>query len=41
MGKGPCGPSSEIFFDKGVDYDSREADLLIVEDIDNDRYVEI
>jgi len=41
MGKGPCGPSSEIFFDKGVDYDSRDADLLIVEDIDNDRYVEI
>ena len=41
MGKGPCGPSSEIFFDKGSEYDSREAKELILNDIENDRYVEI
>lgn len=41
MGKGPCGPSTEIFFDKGFEYDSRTAKELIEKDIENDRYVEI
>ncbi len=41
MGKGPCGPSSEIFFDKGDKYDSRTAKELIEPDLENDRYVEI
>ncbi len=41
MGKGPSGPSSEIFFDKGIEYDSRSAKKLIENDIENDRYVEI
>ncbi len=41
MGKGPCGPSSEIFFDKGEKYDHRTAKELIEPDLENDRYVEI
>ncbi len=41
IGKGPSGPSTEIFFDRGVEYDSREANLLIPDDIENDRFVEI
>lgn len=41
MGKGPCGPSSEIFFDKGEKFDSRLAKELIKLDLENDRYVEI
>ncbi len=41
LGQGPCGPSSEIFFDKGVEYDSRTAKELIEPDLENDRYVEI
>ncbi|NQX83517.1 MAG: alanine--tRNA ligase, partial [Mycoplasmataceae bacterium] len=41
MGKGPCGPSSEIFFDKGSEYDSRTAKELIRSDLENDRYIEI
>ncbi len=41
MGKGPCGPATEIFFDKGEKYDSGSAKELIELDIENDRYVEI
>jgi len=41
MGKGPSGPSSEIFFDRGEKYDSRSAKELIEPDLENDRYVEI
>ncbi|BDU67627.1 MAG: alanine--tRNA ligase [Candidatus Tyloplasma litorale] len=41
MGKGPCGPSTEIFFDNGKKYDSRLAEELIGKDIENDRYIEI
>ncbi len=41
LGQGPCGPSSEIFFDKGVEYDSRTAKELIEPDLENDRYIEI
>ncbi len=41
MGVGPSGPSTEIFFDKGEKYDSRDGVLLIGEDIENDRFVEI
>ncbi len=41
LGQGPCGPSSEIFFDKGAEYDSRTAKELIEPDLENDRYIEI
>jgi alanyl-tRNA synthetase len=40
IGPGPCGPDTEIFYDRGPAYDERGVELLI-EDIDNERYVEI
>lgn len=40
IGPGPCGPDSEIFFDRGEEYDKRGPEL-IENDIDNDRYIEI
>ncbi|MBN0970932.1 alanine--tRNA ligase [Mycoplasma phocoeninasale] len=40
VGQGPCGPDTEIFFDRGEKYDKRGIELLI-NDIENDRYVEI
>ena len=42
IGSGPCGPDSEIFFDRGKDYD-KDGDALekFREDLDQERYVEI
>ena len=40
IGPGPCGPDSEIFFDRGEEYDERGPEL-IEKEIDNDRYIEI
>lgn len=40
IGPGPCGPDSEIFFDRGEEYDKRGPEL-IRDEIDNDRYIEI
>ncbi|MBQ6477285.1 MAG: alanine--tRNA ligase [Bacilli bacterium] len=43
IGEGPCGPDSEIFFDRGEKYDTPEKDALkkFKNDEDQERYVEI
>ena len=42
IGEGPCGPDSEIFFDRGEKYDENHNALqLLKEDKDQERYVEI
>ena len=42
IGSGPCGPDSEIFFDRGEVYD-KDGDALerFREDLDQERYIEI
>lgn len=42
IGEGPCGPNTEVFFDRGDRYDPEHIGLrLLKEDLDNDRYIEI
>lgn len=40
IGEGPCGPDTEIFYDRGDAYDKRGVELL-QNDIENDRFIEI
>ncbi|TNF08586.1 MAG: alanine--tRNA ligase [Bacillota bacterium] len=40
IGAGPCGPDTEIYYDRGESYDTRGKEL-IEEDIENERYIEI
>ena len=42
IGEGPCGPDTEIFFDRGIKYDPENIGSdLIKNDIENDRFIEI
>jgi len=42
IGEGPCGPDTEIFFDRGEKYDPNHLGIkLLQEDMENDRYIEI
>ncbi|MDV3205299.1 MAG: alanine--tRNA ligase [Weeping tea tree witches'-broom phytoplasma] len=40
IGEGPCGPCTEIFFDRGFEYDIRDQ-KLITQNIENNRFIEI
>ena len=42
IGEGPCGPDTEMFFDRGEEYDPEHLGVkMLREDIENDRYIEI
>ena len=42
IGEGPCGPNTEVFFDRGEKWDKDHLGIkLLEEDIENDRYIEI
>lgn len=42
IGAGPSGPDTEIFFDRGEEFDPDHIGIkLLAEDIENDRYIEI
>ena len=42
IGEGPCGPDTEMFFDRGEEYDPKHLGIkMLKEEIENDRYIEI
>lgn len=42
IGEGPCGPDTEMFYDRGEEYDPKGLGVkMLREDMENDRYIEI
>lgn len=42
IGEGPCGPDTEMFYDRGEAYDPQHLGVkMLREDMENDRYIEI
>ena len=42
IGEGPCGPDTEMFYDRGEKYDPKGIGIdLLKNDMENDRYIEI
>ncbi len=42
IGEGPCGPNTEVFFDRGEKYDPEGQGVnLLINEVENDRYIEI
>ena len=41
IGPGPGGPNTEIFYDRGEEYDNRDVIEMLKDDVDNDRIIEI
>ncbi len=42
IGEGPCGPNTEVFYDRGPKYDKENLGIeLLKNDMENDRYIEI
>ena len=42
IGEGPCGPNTEVFYDRGTKYDPENIGIrLLSEEMENDRYIEI
>ncbi|WP_031542226.1 alanine--tRNA ligase [Mesoplasma photuris] len=42
VGQGPCGPNTEMFYDRGEKWDPENiGPRLIADDIENDRYIEV
>ena len=42
IGEGPCGPDTEIFYDRGAEYDPEGlGERAFFEELENDRYIEV
>ncbi len=41
IGEGPGGPNTEVFYDRGQEFDDRDVIGLLAEDLENDRIIEI